>query len=174
MTIFFAAVLLGLAEAIGGVDDEIVVVAGDAIDFFVLMDFEFEVLDGATIIFQCFGAAGLAVGDGHGQLADFHALWSGEKRHVRRIVEKRIAEAAFINDQRGQALEFRFDGAGEAGGAGAYADDVVFLHGDSVRWTGFEFNCGARWCTTHAILMQRVGREFRARIRLLWRRGIFD
>ena len=53
---FFRAVLLGLAEAVGGVDDEIVIVAGDAIYFFVLVDVEFEMLDGAAVIFQGFGA----------------------------------------------------------------------------------------------------------------------
>ena len=142
---FFAVILVRLRLRINRMDDESFVVAGDAFDALVLMDFEFEVLDGATVVFQGFDASGLAVGDSHRQLADFHALGRGEERHVRRIVEERIAEAAFINDERGEAFEAGFDSAGEAGGAGADADDVVVvLHGDSVRWTAGEFNSIAR------------------------------
>ncbi|MGA6955319.1 MAG: hypothetical protein WBY73_09455, partial [Candidatus Acidiferrales bacterium] len=58
------------------------------------------------------------------------------------IVEERVAKAAFIDDERSEAFEFGFYGAGEAGGAGADADDVVGSHIDSVRWTALEFNSG--------------------------------
>src|SRR5580692_7927512 len=122
---FSCAVLLRLPKAIGGVHSEGVVAACDAVHFFVLMNFDFEMFDGAPVIFQSFGASGLEVGDGHRQVADFHAFGRGEKSHVGRIVEQRVTEAAFIEDKRGEALEFGFDGTGQAGGAGANADDVV-------------------------------------------------
>ena len=98
---FSRAVLLRLAEAIGGVYGEGVVVACDAVYSFVLVDFDFEMLDGASVIFQSFGASGLEVGDGHRQVSDFHALGGGEEGHVRRIVKQRVAQAAFVNDERG-------------------------------------------------------------------------
>ena len=121
------------------------VVAGDAFDALVQMRLESVVLDGAAIVFQGLGARGLAAGDGHGQVADFHALGRGEERHVHRIVVERIAEAAFVDDERAQAGALGFDGAGEAGGAGADADDVVrSAHGSSVRWEGCEFTFIAR------------------------------
>ena len=54
---FSAVILMRLRLRIHGVDDEGSVVAGDAFDALVLVDFEFKVLDGATIIFQRFDAA---------------------------------------------------------------------------------------------------------------------
>src|SRR5207245_10946591 len=49
----------------------------------------------------------------------------GEEDHVHRVAVERIAQHAFINDQRALAGTLGFYGTSEAGGAGADADDVV-------------------------------------------------
>ncbi len=108
-----------------GVDDERAVVTADLIDRFVEARFDSVVFDGAAVIVERLGARGLPCRDRHGQIADFHALGRGEERHVDGIVVKRIAEAAFVDDERAHAGALGFDGAGEAGGPGADADDVV-------------------------------------------------
>lgn len=99
--------------------------AGDALDFLVLRDFDSVMLSGAAIVFEGFGARGLAALRGHGEIADFHAFRRGEEIHVGGIVVERIAEATFVDDERAQARAFGFDGAGESCGAGTDADDVV-------------------------------------------------
>ena len=104
---------------------ECAVVAGDCFDFLILRDFDSVMFGGAAIVFKGFSACGLAADGGHREVADFHALGRGKKNHVGRIVIKRVAEAAFVDDQRIEAGAFGFDGAGEAGGAGADANHVV-------------------------------------------------
>ena len=120
--------------------DERSVVPADAVSTgFVEARFEFVMLDGAAVILQRFGARGLPRRRRHGQVADFQELGRGEENHVDGIVVERIAEAALVDDERAHAGALGFDGAGEAGGAGADADDVVgFRHGMSLwpKWWG--------------------------------------
>ncbi len=99
--------------------------AGDAFDELILRDFDAVVFGGAAIVFEGFGARGLAAESGHGEIADFHAFGRGEENHVGWIVIERVAEAAFVDDERAEIGAFGFDGAGESGGAGADANDVV-------------------------------------------------
>ena len=108
-----------------GVDDKRSIVTADFIDGFVEPRFDSVVFHGAAVVIECLGASGLPCRDCHGQVADFHALGRGEERHVDWIVVERIAEAAFVDDERAHAGALGFDGAGEASGAGADADDVV-------------------------------------------------
>lgn len=124
---FFCAVLVRRADIVAGADDEDAVVAADRLDCLVEANGNFVMFDGAAIVFQRLDARGLASGDGHGQVANFHALGRGEKGHVDRIVEERVAKAALIDHQRAHARALGFDGAGEAGRAGADADDVVVV-----------------------------------------------
>ena len=106
-------------------------------DAFVEAQFDAVMLDGAAVIFQGFGASGLPAGNGHGQVADFHALGRGEEKHVGRVVVERIAEAAFVDDEGAHAGALGLDGAGKAGGAGADADDVVgVVHLGTRKWRG--------------------------------------
>ena len=122
---FLAVEFVLRAGFVVGVDDERAVVTADLIDGFVEPRFDSVVFHGAAIIVERLGARGLPRRDRHGQVADFHALGRGEERHVDRIVVERIAEAALVDDERAHAGALGFDGAGETGGPGADADNVV-------------------------------------------------
>ena len=120
----FGSCLAG-GQLIRGVDDESAVAAVDAAHALVEARFDAVVLDGAAIVFQGLGAGGLASRGGHGEVANLHALGRGEEEHVGRIVVERVAEASLVDDQGAQAGALDLNGAGEAGRAGADADDVV-------------------------------------------------
>ena len=112
------------------VDREIAVAAVDALDALAQAQFEFVVLGELAIILQGFGARGLLGGADQGQVADLEEFGRGEENHVDRIVVEGVAEAAFVHDQDAHAGALGFDGAGEAGGAGADAENVVgWVHG---------------------------------------------
>ena len=95
---------------------EVAVRAFDAGDQFAQVQVELVVLDALAVILQRFRASGLFGGADEGQIADFQQLGRGEENHVHGIVVQRIAQHAFIDDQRAQPRAFDFDGAGEAGG----------------------------------------------------------
>jgi hypothetical protein len=121
-----------LATMLGAVlptreDGECAIVAGDGFHSLVLLDFDAVVLCSAAIVLEGFGASRLASGGDHGEVADLHALGGGEKSHVGGVVEKRIAEAALVQDERAEARTFGLYRAGEACGARADADKVVGL-----------------------------------------------
>ena len=65
--------------AVRGVDPERLVLALDSFNLLVLVDLEFEMLYGATIVFQGFRACRFAARSGHRKVADFHPLRRGEK-----------------------------------------------------------------------------------------------
>ena len=114
----------------------------DAQDLLVETGFDAVVLDGAAVVFQGLDAGGLAAGDGHRDVADFHALGRGEEIHVDRIVEKRVAQAALVDYEGTHAGALGLDGAGEAGGAGPDADHVVSIldgHGTNLAKTPASF-----------------------------------
>ena len=117
-----------------GVDDERSVVTADLIDSFVEPRFDSVMFHGAAVVVERLGARGLPCRDRHGQIADFHALGRGEERHVDGIVVERIAEAALVDDERAHTGALGFDGAGEAGGPGADADDVVGVRHGTNLW----------------------------------------
>lgn len=119
----------GARSCTAGGDGEGAVGAGDAFDELILDDVECVVFGGAAIIFEGFGARGFAAEGSHREIADLHAFGSGEENHIGWIVIERVAEAAFVDDERTKAGAFGFDGASESSGAGADADEVV-------RWMG--------------------------------------
>ncbi len=112
------------AEAVGGVDGEVAVGAGDAFDGLVLAYVEVVVLGDFAVVLERFVAAGLLVGAGEGHVADLEQLRRGEEGHVGRVVEERVAEAALVDQHGGEAGALGFDGAGKAGGAGADDEQI--------------------------------------------------
>ena len=118
------AMLEGAAEAVGGVDGEVAVVAADGVDGLVLADVEVVVLGDLAVVLERLDAVGLLVGAGEGDVADLEQLRRGEEGHVRRVVEERVAEAALVDQARGEARALCLDGAGQAGGAGADDEQI--------------------------------------------------
>jgi len=130
---FLAVEFMLRAGCVVGVDDEGTVMTADLIDGFVEARLDSVVFDSAAVVVERLGTGGLPCRDRHGQVADFHALGRGEECHVDGIVVERIAEATLVDDQRAHAGALGFDSAGEAGGPGADADDVVGVrHGMSL------------------------------------------
>src|ERR1039458_1842529 len=121
---FAAAILAPSAGVVWRRDYEGAFFTLDLLNAFVEARFDSIVLDGAAVIDEGFGAGGRG-GGGHWQIADFHALGRGEKRHVGRIVKQRVAEAAFVDYERAHASALGLDRAGQAGGACADADHVI-------------------------------------------------
>ena len=115
----------GAAEAVGGVDGELAVVAADALDRLVGAQIERVVLGDLAVVLQRLRAGGLLIGSGEGHVADLQQLRRGEEGHVRGVVEERVAEASLIDQQRGKAPALGLDGAGHTGGAGADDEQVV-------------------------------------------------
>ena len=72
-----------------------------------------------AVVLQRLVAGGLLVGAGEGHVADLEQLRRGEEGHVRGIVEERVAEAALVDEKRGEARALRLDRAGQARGPGA-------------------------------------------------------
>ena len=69
-----------------------------------------------AVVFQRFVTIRLLVGTGEGNVADLKQLRGGKKGHVRRIVKERIAEAALVDEDGGEAGALGFNGTGHAGG----------------------------------------------------------
>ena len=72
-----------------------------------------------AVVLQGLVAIGLLVRAGEGHVADLEQLRRGEERHVRRIVEERVAEAALVHQKSGEARALRLDRAGQPGWPGA-------------------------------------------------------
>jgi hypothetical protein len=113
------------SEAVGGVDGELVVVAGDALDRLVGAQVERVVLGDLAVVFERLRAAGLLVGGGEGDVADLQQLRRGEEGHVRGVVEEGVAETALVDHEGGESAALGLDGAGQTGGAGADDEQVV-------------------------------------------------
>jgi hypothetical protein len=138
---FLAVILMRLPLRIGGMHYKRPIVAAESLHPLVLPHFNPEVLHSPPVIFQRLGPRRLAAGDGHRQRANLHALRRREEVHVHRIVKQRIAQAAFVNHQRAQPFDFRFNRRRETRRPRANADNVVScVHGHSVRWDAAEFN----------------------------------
>lgn len=121
------AVLEFAAETVGGVDGEVAFAAGDSIDVFVLTHVEAVVIGDLAVVLEGFAAVGLLIGAGEGHVADLEQLRCGEEDHVCRVVEERIAEAALIDEEGGEAGALGLDGAGEAGWACANYEEIYYV-----------------------------------------------
>ena len=60
--------------------------------------------------------------------ADLHELGRGEEHHLGRIVQQRIDERPFLEDEIAEPRSARRDGRREPGGTGADDDDVTKIH----------------------------------------------
>src|ERR1039457_2706259 len=126
----------GAVEAVSSMDGKVAVRALYALDRLVLAHVERVVLGDLAVVFEGLAAGGLLVGAGEGHVADLQQLGGGEEGHVRRIVEERVAKAALVDEDRGEARALRLDGAGHAGGAGA--DDEQIELGSKFHNSRFE------------------------------------
>ena len=72
-----------------------------------------------AVILQRLIAGGLGVGAGKRNVADLKQFRRGEKGHVRRVVEERIADAALVDKHRAETGLLRLNGAGQTGGPSA-------------------------------------------------------
>ena len=124
MTSLRAWRVAGAAEAVVGVDGEIAVGAGDAVDALVLAHVELVVGGDLAVVLEGLVAGGLGVGAGKGNAADFEQLGGGEEGHVGGVVEEGVAEAALVDEDGAEAGFLGFDGAGQAGGPGADDEQV--------------------------------------------------
>ena len=126
------------------VHDKMPVAALDALDAMAQAQIQVVVLDALAVILQGLGARGFLGGAGQRQVADLQQFRRREKDHVHRIVVEGIAEAALVDHQRPHAGAFGFDGAGQAGGAGADANQIVGAHEKSLPWDKIFCNSPAR------------------------------
>ena len=104
------------------------VFAGDFFNADILADVELVVIGDATVIFESFGAHGLVVQRGHGNIADFEQLRRGEEHHIVGVVVDGIDDAALVDQDGPDAALLEFDAAGETGRPGANYDDVEQFH----------------------------------------------
>src|ERR1700686_3066261 len=81
-----------------------------------------------SVILQGLDTRRLLVRTDQRQIANLQQLRRGKEHHVHRIVEDRIAQAAFVDDKRPHSRAFRFDGRRQAGWASANANHVIFRH----------------------------------------------
>ncbi len=102
------------AEAIRRVDGEVAVGAVDPIDVFVLPHVESVVLGYLAVVLQGLVAVRLLVGAGEGHVADLQKLRRGKERHVRGVVEERVAKATLVHEHGSEARPLRLDRAGQA------------------------------------------------------------
>ena len=100
-------------------DGEVAVSAVDALDVLVLPNVQIVVLGHLAIVFQRLVAIGLLVRAGEGHVADLQQLRRREKRHVRGVVEQRVAEAALVDQKRRKTRPLRLDRAGQPRRPGA-------------------------------------------------------
>ncbi len=108
-----------------GVHAKISVAALNAGDRFAQTQLEVVVLHAFAVILERFDARGLFRRAHEGQIADLEQFRRGEENHVHRVAVERIAQHAFINDQRPKTRALGLNRAGQAGGTGANADHVV-------------------------------------------------
>src|SRR6202041_339966 len=108
----------GAAEPVFGVHREGEVCAAHPLDQVVLVNVELVIRSNQPVILQRLITTGLGVGTGKRNVADLQQLGGGKERHVRRVMEQRVADAAFVDHDDAQAGFLSLNGAGEAGGAG--------------------------------------------------------
>ena len=122
---------LETVEAVDGVDREVLIAARDLGDALVLANVELIMLGDFAVVLEGLGAGGFLVRGGERQIADFEQLRRGEEGHVGRVVEERVGETAFVDENHVETFVLRVNRAGETGGAGADDENVVqgFLHG---------------------------------------------
>ena len=149
------------AKLVGGVDDEGVVVACDAIDILVLMDIQAIVRGDFAVILQSLLAIGLLVGAAERDVADLKQLRRGEEGHVRGVMKERVAHAALVDQRDAETFALRVNGAGHAGGSGSDDENV-----DGVGRRG-EIRRVCR--IAHTLFKHSEGKET-ARLECSWRR----
>src|SRR5512146_75904 len=112
-------------EAIGHPDGEVAIGAADLVNALILPDLKFVERRYLPVILKSFVARWLGICARERDAADLKQFRRGEEGHVRRIVEERIADAAFVNQNDTQTGFLRFNGAGEPGGTGSNNEQVV-------------------------------------------------
>ncbi len=88
-------------------------------------DVQLERVRDAAVIAEGFQPRRFVVGTHERHPADFHQLRSGEKHHLRRIVEQRIDERTLFDDLTGQTARGGGNGGGEPGRSRADNDNVA-------------------------------------------------
>ena len=121
--VFFARSVRSLRD--NGV---LAVAALDAIHAFKEPDIQRIVLRRFSVILERLVPRRLLRGANERQIPDFQQLGSGEKHHVHRVMKQRVAQATLVDHQGPHARAARFDGASEAGGTRADADQIVCCH----------------------------------------------
>src|ERR1017187_8040064 len=116
-------------------DGKVAVRTLHALDRLVLADVERVVLSDLAVVFEGLASVGLLVGAGEGHVADLEQLGRGEEGHVRGILEERVAKAALVDEDRGEARALRLDSARHPRRPGADHQQVVsrFVHA-SIVW----------------------------------------
>src|ERR1035437_196070 len=102
-------------QAIGGRHFEGVVLAGNPVHFFVLVDIQAIVLGDLAVVLQRLGAIRLLIQTRHRDVADFEQLRRREEGHIGGIVINRIHHAPLLDQHRLHAALLEFDPAREAG-----------------------------------------------------------
>src|SRR5712664_1497136 len=111
-----------------GYHHEISILAIDPQHALVQPQFKRIVLGRPPVVFQRLDTSGLFRRANQRQVTNFQQLRRCEKHHVHRVVEDRIAEACFVNDQRPHSGALRFNGRRQARRPRANADNVVGFH----------------------------------------------
>ena len=102
-----------------GTHTEVDAIARQVLHALELADVELVEGGDLAVILQRLVAAGLGIGAGKGDVADLEQLRCGEKGHVRRVVEERVADAPLVDQCHAETGALGLNGAGQAGGAGA-------------------------------------------------------
>ena len=99
--------------SIRGRDAEVPVFAHHRLHPFILAEIEAIVLGDFAVILERLFTVRLLLGGRERNISDLEQLRRGEEHHVRRIVEERIYQASFVQDDDLEANLLRFYGAGE-------------------------------------------------------------
>ena len=110
---------MNAAIAVGSGDAKIAVPAGYGFHPLVLVDIESVVLGDIAVVLECLRAGRLHVRGIERNVADLEQLRRGEKRHVSRIVEEGVDQAALVDNKHFQSDAMGLDRTREAGGTGA-------------------------------------------------------
>jgi hypothetical protein len=78
-----------------------------------------------TVVFQGLAANGLYIVAYEGDLSDLYPFGGREEGHVGGVIVQRIHQAAFLEDEVGQAGLLCFQPAGDPDGASTYNDNIV-------------------------------------------------
>ncbi len=105
----------GSAEAVLGVHGESSVRARHPVDAPILAHIQLVISRDKPVILQRFVARRLGIRAGERDAADLEQLRRCKKRHVRRVVEERVADASLVNQHHAAARLLRFNRAGESG-----------------------------------------------------------